>query len=56
MARFGHERVVFGTDMYSVPLAYRRSYPLEQLLVSALDDEAKTAILSTNLHRILGLT
>ena len=56
VARFGHERVVFGTDMYSVPLAYRRSYPLEQLLVSALDDEAKTAILSTNLRRILGLT
>jgi uncharacterized protein len=55
VARFGHERVVFGTDMYSVPLAYRRSYPLEQLLVSNLSPEAKTAILSGNLKAILGL-
>jgi predicted TIM-barrel fold metal-dependent hydrolase len=55
VARFGHERVVFGTDMYSVPLAYRRSYPLEQLLVSKLSDDAKAAILSDNLRRILGL-
>jgi predicted TIM-barrel fold metal-dependent hydrolase len=55
IARFGHERVVFGTDMYSVPLAYRRSYPLEQLLVSSLTDDAKTAILSTNITRILNL-
>lgn len=55
VARFGHERVVFGTDMYSVPLAYRRSYPLEQLLVSRLSTDAKAAILSGNLRRILGL-
>lgn len=55
VARFGPERVVFGTDMYSVPLAYRRSYPLEQLLVSGLSDDAKAAILSGNLRRILGL-
>jgi predicted TIM-barrel fold metal-dependent hydrolase len=56
VARFGHERVVFGTDMYSVPLAYRRSYPLEQLLVSNLSADAKQAILSGNLRRILALT
>ena len=56
VARFGHERVVFGTDMYSVPLAYRRSYPLEQLLVSKLDATAKAAILSGNLRRVLGLS
>ena len=55
VARFGHDRVVFGTDMYSVPLAYRRSYPLEQLLVSGLSAEAKTAILSGNLRRILAV-
>jgi len=55
VARFGPERVVFGTDMYSVPLAYRRSYPLEQLLVSRLDDSAKAAILHGNIRRVLSL-
>ena len=55
VARFGVERVVFGSDMYSVPLAYRRCYPLEQILVCRLDEETKAAILSGNLRRILSL-
>lgn len=55
VARFGVERVVFGTDMYSVPLAYRRAWSLDQLLASRLTDDEKAAILSGNLRRVLGL-
>lgn len=55
VATFGPERVVFGTDLYSVPLAYRRSYTLDQLLDSRLSDEDKVALLSGNLRRILDL-
>jgi predicted TIM-barrel fold metal-dependent hydrolase len=53
VANFGAERLVFGTDMYSSPLAYRRSTVLDQLLDSGLDDEQKQAILSFNIARIL---
>jgi predicted TIM-barrel fold metal-dependent hydrolase len=53
VANFGAGRLVFGTDMYSPPLAYRRSTVLDQLLDSGLDDEQKRAILSSNIARIL---
>jgi uncharacterized protein len=53
VANFGAERLVFGTDMYSPPLAYRRSTVLDQLLDSGLDEEQKQAILSSNIARIL---
>lgn len=52
---FGPERVVFGTDMYSVPLAYRHSYTLDQLLDARLDDTTKALLLAGNLRRILDL-
>jgi predicted TIM-barrel fold metal-dependent hydrolase len=55
VATFGSERVVFGTDMYSPPLAYRRSTVLDQLLDSGLDDGQRSLILSGNLGRLLGL-
>jgi predicted TIM-barrel fold metal-dependent hydrolase len=53
VANFGAERLVFGTDMYSPPLAYRRSTVLDQLLDSGLDDQQKQAVLSSNIARIL---
>jgi predicted TIM-barrel fold metal-dependent hydrolase len=55
VASYGAERVVFGTDMYSPPLAYRRSTVLDQLVDSGLDDQQTSLILSGNLRRILGL-
>jgi predicted TIM-barrel fold metal-dependent hydrolase len=55
VANFGAERVVFGTDMYSPPLAYRRSTVLDQLVESGLDADQTALILSGNLSRILGL-
>jgi predicted TIM-barrel fold metal-dependent hydrolase len=53
VGNFGAERLVFGTDMYSPPLAYRRSTVLDQLLNSGLDDAQKRTILSSNIRRIL---
>jgi predicted TIM-barrel fold metal-dependent hydrolase len=55
VGNFGAERVVFGTDMYSPPLAYRRSTVLDQLLDSGLDTDQTSMILADNLDRILGL-
>jgi predicted TIM-barrel fold metal-dependent hydrolase len=56
VSNFGAGRLVFGTDMYSPPLAYRRSTVLDQLLDSGLDDEQKRTILSTNIARILRIS
>ena len=53
--RFGPERVVFGTDLYSAPLAYRRAWALDQLLDSRLDDDSKAMVLAGNARRILGI-
>jgi predicted TIM-barrel fold metal-dependent hydrolase len=55
VANFGAERVLFGTDMYSPPLAYRKSTVLEQLLDSGLDDDQKAMILSGNFQRLVPL-
>lgn len=52
---FGPERVVFGTDLYSVPLAYRHSYTLDQVMDSELDHGSRALLLSGNIRRILNL-
>ena len=53
--RYGSERVVFGTDLYSHPLGYARSFVLEQLLDSGLPPEDLQAVLAGNAERLFGL-
>ncbi|NQZ96565.1 MAG: amidohydrolase [Myxococcales bacterium] len=53
--RFGPERVVFGTDLYSVPVGRRISHLLPQILESDLGDDAKSLILGGNARRLFGL-
>ena len=43
--RFGAERVVFGTDLYSHPVGQRISHLLPQIEACSLDDAEKAAIL-----------
>ena len=50
---FGHDRLVFGTDVYSHTSPHGRNLTLEQLLASPLSDAAKGAILSGNARRLL---
>ena len=54
--RFGGDRVVFGTDLYSPPVGRRISHLLPQILQSALPDDTKAAILGGNARRLLGLS
>lgn len=51
----GPERVVFGTDYYSMMHSPQHAMVLDELLVSDLPDEHKAAILAGNLRRILNL-
>ena len=52
----GADRFVFGTNFYSLPVMTKPiGRPLEQILESDLSDAEKTAILSGNAKRILGL-
>jgi predicted TIM-barrel fold metal-dependent hydrolase len=51
----GPERVVFGTDYYSM-MSSQPSVVLDELVASGLPAEQKAAILGGNLQRILGLT
>jgi predicted TIM-barrel fold metal-dependent hydrolase len=53
--RFGAERVVFGTDLYSHPVGRRISHILSQLLESELSDTDKALILAGNARRLFGL-
>lgn len=51
----GPERVVFGTDYYSMMHSPQHAMVLDELVVSGLPDEHKAGILAGNLRRILGL-
>lgn len=51
--RFGAERVVFGTDLYSHPVGRRISHLLPQIEASRLGDDDKAAILGGNARRLL---
>ncbi|MFI5042691.1 MAG: amidohydrolase family protein [Acidimicrobiales bacterium] len=53
--RFGADRVVFGTDLYSPPVGRRISHLLAQLLDTALSGEEKAQIVGGNARRLLGL-
>jgi predicted TIM-barrel fold metal-dependent hydrolase len=53
--RFGAERVVFGTDLYSYPVGRRISHILGQILESSLSEAEKRAILAGNARRLFGL-
>ena len=53
--RFGVERVVFGTDLYSWPVGRRVSHLLDQIVASDLDPAAKAAILGGNARRLFRL-
>jgi predicted TIM-barrel fold metal-dependent hydrolase len=54
--RFGHHRVVYGTDLYSYPLGYHRSTILAHWLQSGLEPQILQDVLAGNAERILGLT
>ena len=53
--RFGADRVVFGTDLYSYPVGRRISHLLEQIQQSALSNDDKAAILAGNARRLFGV-
>jgi uncharacterized protein len=53
--RFGPERVVFGTDLYSWPVGRRVSHLLPQIVECGLSRDAKTAILGGNARRLLSV-
>jgi len=52
--RFGVERVVFGTDLYSWPVGRRISHLLDQIVESDLGTPEKAAILGGNARRLFG--
>jgi predicted TIM-barrel fold metal-dependent hydrolase len=54
--RYGVDRVIFGTDLYSHPLGYQRSYVLAQFLESGLPAEVLQRVLAGNAERLLGLS
>jgi predicted TIM-barrel fold metal-dependent hydrolase len=53
--RFGAERVVFGTDLYSWPVGRRVSHLLGQIVASELDARDKALILGGNARSLFGL-
>jgi uncharacterized protein len=54
--RFGPERVVFGTDLYSPPLGRRISHLVPQILESSLSPDDKAMIFGGNLRRLYGIS
>jgi predicted TIM-barrel fold metal-dependent hydrolase len=54
--RFGHQRIVYGTDLYSHPLGYHHSTVLAHWLASDLKPEILQDVLAGTAERILGLT
>lgn len=54
-ARYGAERVVFGTDLYSPPLGRRISHLLPQIVESSLGDTDKALVLRGNARRLFRL-
>jgi predicted TIM-barrel fold metal-dependent hydrolase len=53
--RFGAERVVFGTDLYSPPLGRRISHLVPQILESSLAEGDKALILGGNARRLFAV-
>jgi predicted TIM-barrel fold metal-dependent hydrolase len=53
--RFGHQRVVFGTDLYSYPLGYHHSTVLAHLLASGLEPHVLQDVLADTAEALLGL-
>ena len=53
--RFGAERVVFGTDLYSPPLGRRISHLVPQILESSLTDTEKAQVLGGNARRLFAV-
>jgi hypothetical protein len=53
--RFGAERVLFGTDLYSPPLGRRISHLLPQIRESSLSEIDQAAILGGNARRLFAL-
>jgi predicted TIM-barrel fold metal-dependent hydrolase len=53
--RFGADRVVFGTDLYSHPVGRRISHLLPQVVASSLPDDDKAAILGGTARRLFGV-
>jgi predicted TIM-barrel fold metal-dependent hydrolase len=54
--RFGAERVLFGSDLYSWPVGRRVSHLLPQIIECDLPQDAKKAILGDNARRLFGVT
>jgi predicted TIM-barrel fold metal-dependent hydrolase len=54
--RFGIDRVVFGTDLYSYPVGRRISHLLPQFIESDLTHDEKAAILGGTARKLLGVT
>lgn len=55
LGEVGHERLVFGTDIYSHASAHKENTTLDAVLAAPWSDEVKTAVLAGNIRRILQL-